>query len=315
MHLPEFALLAIATVAAIAAGLVMVASNYRAARVLAWIAAISFGSLGIVWAQQSHGYSLATQMIVAAVCAGIGAAALVWGLDEIKGRSTTGEPQATDKSASGKNSPNISTRNGNINIGQIGDVIHPPPVPTVDLTKNEGVLKPDNLPTPPLPAVCTKPIPEDALMMFFGKNTVAWSNKFPQKVLRMARENMLIFDKKGDSIVITLLRLYSGNSIVARIDEDGFWVAPNTYKKRPDEHTLIIHNERDIPILKIQFLNRKAITIEGVFTNPDAHPKAVVITKEAMIEMPEKNQLSFCMGNNGTMFYFGNIDDASKPAR
>src|ERR1700730_18510577 len=100
MHLPDFALLIIATVAAITAGFVMVASNYRAARMLAWISAISFWSLGIVWSQQSHGYSLATQMMVAAVCAAIAAAALVWGLDEIRGRNNAGAaPQVADKSA------------------------------------------------------------------------------------------------------------------------------------------------------------------------------------------------------------------------
>jgi hypothetical protein len=127
MHLPEFVLLLIATVAAIAAGLAMVASNYRVARVLFWIAALSFGSLGLVWSQQSHGYSLATQMIVAAVCAGIAAATLVWGLDEIRGRANAAEiPSVTDKPepykpAQGKNSPNISA-GGNVTIGHIGDV-------------------------------------------------------------------------------------------------------------------------------------------------------------------------------------------------
>ena len=44
MHLPDFVLLVIGALAAIAAGLAVLTSNYRVARVLFWIAALSFGS-------------------------------------------------------------------------------------------------------------------------------------------------------------------------------------------------------------------------------------------------------------------------------
>jgi hypothetical protein len=142
VHLAEFILLLIATVAAIAAGLAMVASNYRVARVLFWIAALSFGSLGIMWSQQSHGYSLTIQMIIAAVCAAIAAASLVWGLDELRGRANAAEiPNLAEKpspnnSTSGKNSPNI-TAGGNVTIGHIGDVtINQAPAPKLELIES-----------------------------------------------------------------------------------------------------------------------------------------------------------------------------------
>lgn len=89
MHLPEFALLVIATIAAIAAGLVMLASNYRVALVLFWIGALSFGSLGVVWSATSEGYSLPTQMVVSAVIGAIAAAGLTWVIWEIGQKQKT----------------------------------------------------------------------------------------------------------------------------------------------------------------------------------------------------------------------------------
>jgi hypothetical protein len=125
MHLAEFVLLVVATVAAIAAGLAMVVSNYRVARILFWIAALSFGSLGIVWSAQSHGYSLATQMAVAAICAAVAAAGLVWGLDELRERTANAEevPSVQKSEPAGKNSPSISAGR-DVSIGHIGDVIN-----------------------------------------------------------------------------------------------------------------------------------------------------------------------------------------------
>src|ERR1700730_10943750 len=108
MHLPEFILLVVATLAAIAAGLAVVASNFRVANALFWIAALSFGSLGIVWSLQSQGYSLATQMTVSAVCAAIAAAGLVWGLSEVRGRAEAEEiPRVAPDSK-----PNVSITGG-----------------------------------------------------------------------------------------------------------------------------------------------------------------------------------------------------------
>lgn len=72
------------------------ANATRVARALFWVAALSFGSMGIVWSVQSQGYSIATQMIVAAFCAGLAAAALVWGLHEIgiKNEASADEPRS-----------------------------------------------------------------------------------------------------------------------------------------------------------------------------------------------------------------------------
>jgi hypothetical protein len=127
MHLPEFVMLVVATIAAIAAGLAMVASNFRVARGLFWMAALSFGSLGLVWAANSDA-SLIRQMVVSALIAAIAAAGLAYGLWELRGRRAVAEEikPAVTAAGNGKNSPNINA-GGSVTIGHIGDVINQAP--------------------------------------------------------------------------------------------------------------------------------------------------------------------------------------------
>jgi hypothetical protein len=88
MHLPEFTLLAIATVAAIAAGfgvgmLALGRPRFGVVRVLFWISALTFWSLGIVWAATSS-QPLSIQMMVAGAIGAIAAAGIAWGLWEVR---------------------------------------------------------------------------------------------------------------------------------------------------------------------------------------------------------------------------------------
>jgi hypothetical protein len=188
MHLPEFILLLIATVVGIAAGLAMVVSNYRVARVLFWIAALSFGSLGIVWSQQSNGYSLATQMIVAAICAAIAAAGLVWGLREIRGRANASEPiSVTDNpplsnAASSKNSPNISA-GGNVTIGHIGDMtINQAPQPELKLSGTKSLKNPDGTFSLTTEAEIVSPYPPGSLRLEAWAPSILSFDAIPQRV-------------------------------------------------------------------------------------------------------------------------------------
>jgi hypothetical protein len=98
MHLPEFVLLVLATIAAIAAGLAVLASRFGIARVLFWVAALSFWSLGVLWSATSKGYSLPTQMIVAGIIGGIAAAGLAFVLWEIREKEKI-EEQRTSQAA------------------------------------------------------------------------------------------------------------------------------------------------------------------------------------------------------------------------
>jgi hypothetical protein len=95
-----------------------------------------------------------------------------------------------------------------------------PQKPPVDLTKNEGVLEPGNLPTPPIRAGVS--IPDDAFAVFAGGG-VHWTQGASFKVFRMAGEDMLGIERRGTALVVTVLRIYNAyGSIIARLDEDGF---------------------------------------------------------------------------------------------
>jgi len=102
MHLPEFILLAIATMAAIAAGLgagmlALGRPNLGVVRVLFWIAAIAFGSLGIVWSSTST-QPLGVQMLVSGIIGALAAAGLTWGLWEVRAQESANQPTQENKS-------------------------------------------------------------------------------------------------------------------------------------------------------------------------------------------------------------------------
>jgi hypothetical protein len=137
------------------------------------------------------------------------------------------------------------------------------PAPNIDLTKNEDVLIPAKLPMPNLPPG----VPPNALVVFWGSN-VSWSTRLPHIILEMADDPMIVVDKKPgtDNLVVTVLRIFDDrNDIIARIDEDGFWVQNAIRKKRPNPSILVVYDHSDTEVLRIQFLNSRAISVQGVF--------------------------------------------------
>src|SRR4051812_34410755 len=107
MHLPEFILLVTTTVAAIVAGLAVYASKYSIARVLFWIAALSVGSLGVMWSATSHGYSLPTQLLVSATIGALAAAGLTWVLWEVRMKEKTEKSEHPPVSTPVQESPRL----------------------------------------------------------------------------------------------------------------------------------------------------------------------------------------------------------------
>ena len=138
---------------------------------------------------------------------------------------------------------------------------------------NEGVLVPDNLPTPQLPpavAMFNTSIPANALKVFFGSN-MSWSETMPHTILKMGNDPMIQIDRleKANQLIVTVLRIFDDrDNIIARIDKDGFWVENNTRNKRPDPHTLVVFDHLDNEVLRIHFVNTTAIVITGTFRHP-----------------------------------------------
>ncbi len=167
----------------------------------------------------------------------------------------------------------------------------------IDLTKYEGVLQPADDATPTIPNGCG--VPDKALIIFFGSN-VSINTVFPHIVLEMMKEPMLVLDKDAnENLKISLLKVFDDrDEIIARIDEDGFWVQSTLRKKRPDKSTLVVYDHSDVEVLRLRYLNPRAVSIQGVFRHPQAKPVIVNISKDALTQLPMRLRMKAnCISN------------------
>jgi hypothetical protein len=105
----------------------------------------------------------------------------------------------------------------------------------------------------------------DAVALHIGPHTF-YIGRFPQRIITIAGKNILTLSNRDGDLLITTLRLYDeAGDIFARIDENGFWVAPDVRKKKPDRHTLIIYDKHDDEALDIKYINAHVVSINGIF--------------------------------------------------
>ncbi len=137
---------------------------------------------------------------------------------------------------------------------------------------------------PPIPGARIE-IPKDVLKVFYGGN-VAIATTTPYTVLQLAGEKMIEIgrDKSGNELVILTLRIFDDrNNIIARVDEEGFWVENSTRSKRPDPNTLVVYDHLDQEVLRIVFVNSTTLSISGIFRHP--RMSAPVIVTEKFIQV------------------------------
>jgi hypothetical protein len=111
----------------------------------------------------------------------------------------------------------------------------------------------------------------------------------------MAGDPMIVADRDPatKNLTITTLRIFDDrDDIIARIDQDGFWVKNTNRKKRPDEHTLVVYDHNDDQVLKIQYVNPNVIYVEGVLRSKKMKPRYVVISEEEMTLFPARGRIS-----------------------
>src|SRR6185295_13230824 len=145
---------------------------------------------------------------------------------------------------------------------------------------------PSNKPTPPLP--WNQKIADGYLAVRLGGN-FALESKFPHTIFSMAEEPMLVIDWEKDTgnLIITTLRVFDDrDDIIARIDNDGFWVQNTIRKKRPDQHTLVVYDHNDDEVLRIEFLNPKIVSIAGIFRHRKLKPKYMIAEQDQLRYMP-----------------------------
>ena len=146
----------------------------------------------------------------------------------------------------------------------------------------------------PLPTIAEKTtIPTNALIVIYGSN-ISWATRFPHIVIEAPNEVMLSIDKdRSGSISVQILKIFDDrDDIIARIDEDTFWVQNSTRAKRPDKSTLVIYDHNDDKVLTIKYINSRAIYVEGIFRNPRVKPSYLVVSDKDVVQMPNNNTLS-----------------------
>ncbi len=147
-------------------------------------------------------------------------------------------------------------------------------------------LRPDSKPRPPLPPNCNPPA--DAMVVLFGSNA-AWANRFPYTVLNIGGTAVLAVDRvPGKSqLNVNVLRIFDDRgNIMARIDGDGFWVAPDVRRQKPNPSTLVVYDRAGQQALKVEFLNSQTLYVEGIFR--DRRGVMVQITADKLI-LPRNN--------------------------
>jgi hypothetical protein len=134
------------------------------------------------------------------------------------------------------------------------------------------------MPTPVVPREAR--VPQDAWLVFLG-STIAWTTRMPHTIVEMGPDKMLVIDKdkSGDKLVLSALKIFDdSNNAIARIDEHGVWMANSTRIKKLDASTLVVFDRGNIEVLRIAFLNPKALSITGIFRH--AGVRTVSITSE-----------------------------------
>jgi len=160
--------------------------------------------------------------------------------------------------------------------------------------KLQGFLTPANEPSPAIP--CGK-VPDNTVVLFLG-NSAAFTDSFPHTVLRRAGENLLTIERTPQGITLNAKVFSFDGRIVAQIIKNAFYINPNNYfrSERPDRHTIAVYDQQTHMVLKVRYVNPKAILILGVFHHPGHEP---VVIEEGRIILPGQGTLSqVCLGNN-----------------
>jgi hypothetical protein len=136
----------------------------------------------------------------------------------------------------------------------------------------------------PMPgaSVDTK-IPNDEFRIYAGTN-VAVSNNMPYSLAKIFGEDLLQVDRDKDGeVFVSVLKVFDDrNNIIARIDaEDCLWVDNSTRSKRPNKSTLVVFDHSDVEVLRLVFLNPKAISVTGIFRHPKIR-RPIIVTSEYM---------------------------------
>jgi len=134
-----------------------------------------------------------------------------------------------------------------------------------------------------------------ALAIFFGNKNVAWTSQSQHSLVAIDCEPLLTILKDDKDIKIKILKLYNAEGkLMARIENNRFWISPLARKERPDRSTLRIFSDRDEgnsneKILELRYLNQNSLYVEGRFTRN---------AKSLDLLSKDNDFSSVCLGNS-----------------
>lgn len=135
---------------------------------------------------------------------------------------------------------------------------------------------------------------------------MAFSNKLPCTIIKLAGENVLSINKINKGVTVTCLLRSDDGKVVVGIKDNKFNINPNNYwySEQPDKHTLVVYDQKGNMALNVRYLNPTAIKILGTFHYSKAPYASVIVDDEKIVLPTGIKIIGACSGMNGTALAF-----------
>ena len=221
------------------------------------------------------------RIFINAALAALVVGGITYGLDWLKTKqgivipAANAEPPSPSQNGN-KNSPNISA-GGNVNIGNIGDVINPPPAPKPDGPKDFGILKPKAelifSPDGPLPR-----LEVGTSGVSFNKN-----DEYGALILPFLRRDQFKIELVDGHYKFSTRVTDENEKVIAEITQNDWKVAPpsGAWDRNYNDDTLEVKDSRGDLVLQVRALPDR-IQFQGSWWT-DSSPWSPAITQISIV--------------------------------
>jgi hypothetical protein len=141
-------------------------------------------------------------------------------------------------------------------------------------------------------------VPDTALAVYAAGGAFSTSS-FPHVVVTSASKDLLWLNRAATGGILINARVFDDrHDIVARLSDNRFWSNNNSRVQRHGRSVLEVYDHLDDLVLRVHYLNPKAVLISGRFRS--ANGSMLMIDDKQMCVMPSQNCFtSPCSGSNG----------------
>ncbi|HWE96240.1 MAG TPA: hypothetical protein VG269_19915 [Tepidisphaeraceae bacterium] len=154
--------------------------------------------------------------------------------------------------------------------------------------------------------------PNYAGIKIFLGDTVCFTRKEYQSIIRIAGEHLLAIHHTPNGIAVDATIFGSNHNIVAKVIKNRFYINSNNIFRleTPDSHTLIVYDQQDKEALNIRYLNRSSVQVRGIFRHPDSLNEFFI--GDDWVSLGNNNRIRFGLmaGPGGSVFA---ADDPASP--